>query len=98
MANEAKFTGRFVMPITLSEGQAMELSVTLAPVAIEPATLWGTVVDAETGSPISGATIELVGTPWVDTSSYIGSFRIEGIEPGTYTVRISHPDYETKTY
>lgn len=63
-----------------------------------PATLYGVVTDAQTGNPVNGAVIELVGTSWSDTSDYSGGFRITGIEPGTYTVRVSHPDYEEKFY
>ena len=84
------------MAITLAPGEIRELSVQMQPIYVppEPATLYGVVTDASTGFGIGGATVALVGYKSTTTSSN-GAYQISDIEPGTYTVRFSHPDYET---
>ena len=83
------------MAITLAPGEIRELSVQMQPLYVEPepATLHGVVRDAETGYGIGGATVALVGYKSTTTLSN-GSYQISNIDPGTYTVRFSHPDYE----
>lgn len=83
------------MPITLIEGESRRLDTQLTPLPPQPATLWGSVIDAETGSGISGATVTLVGAGLADVTDSSGSFEITNTPPGTYSVRVSHPDYET---
>ena len=82
------------MPITLPEGQEVELTVTLNPVVPRLATLHGKITDTNTREPIEGVLIE-VGNVASGYSDTIGNFRITDILPGTYTVTISKEGYET---
>ena len=84
------------MSITLSEGETKRLDVGLTPLPPEPATLYGKVTDADTGSGVSGATVSITGPggSYSDTTDYGGNYRIEGIVPGTYSGLVIHPDYE----
>jgi len=86
------------MSITLSEGQTKKLDISLTPVYVppEPATLYGTVTEAGSGYAISGALVEVVGTGLSDYTISNGSYQITNIPAGTYTIRFSHPDYDTK--
>jgi len=86
------------MSVTLAEGQEKRLDIGLTPIPEEPATLWGVVSDAQTGARVNGAKIEVIGTGLSDLSDSAGNFRIEGIQPGTYSVKVSHPDYYDRTY
>ena len=53
------------------------------------ATLYGTVTDAETGAFIGGILVNCDG--YIDTTAPDGSYRIEDIPPGIYTVVFSDP-------
>lgn len=84
------------MSIELTGGETKRLDIQLTPIYAppQPATLDGYITDEETDAGIAGASVELVNyvSATTDASGY---FRIESIEPGIYTVRISHPDYAT---
>lgn len=84
------------MPIQLKEGETRRLDAQLTPVYVppQPAALEGYITNGETSGGIAGATVELVGYTSAATDA-AGYFRIEGIEPGEYLIRISHPSYET---
>lgn len=84
------------MPITLSPGEQKSLDVPLTPLPIEAARLYGFVHEAVIYTPIVGATVTLVGNAtYQGTTGTDGYYDIPNIEPGTYTVEVSHPDYET---
>ena len=85
------------MTVQFSEGEVKELNVSLQPIPVEPAQLIGQVVDADTGTPIAGVLVEIVGLVSTTTASD-GSYSIINIPPGSYTIRFSHPDYETIEY
>jgi protocatechuate 3,4-dioxygenase beta subunit len=85
------------MAIQFSEGETKELNVTLEPFPPVPASLIGQVIDAETSAPITGVLVEIVGLGSTTTAAD-GSYSIPDIPPGSYTVRFSHPDYETVEY
>ncbi len=57
--------------------------------------LHGTLTHAESGEPIIGATIQLLGTNFGRISDAKGRFVILNISPGIYTVRISFIGFET---
>jgi len=85
------------MTVQFSEGETKELNVILQPIPIVPASLVGQVVDADTSLPIVGVLVEIIGL--ASTSTAIdGTYSIINIPPGTYTIRFSHPDYETVEY
>jgi outer membrane receptor protein involved in Fe transport len=61
-------------------------------------TLSGAVRDANSGKPVIGANVSLVGAPHGAMTDLDGRFEIAGIEPGTYDVRVFYLGYETRTY
>ncbi len=81
--------------ITLSAGGSAVADFELVPT---PATLMGTVLDAVTTNPISGATVQVFsGTTQVastDTDG-TGNYTIAMLAPGNYTVRCSAQFYQT---
>ena len=55
----------------------------------------GTITDKETGQPIPGTSVLVIGTVFGAATDPGGYFRINRLQPGTYTLRISHIDYNT---
>lgn len=85
------------MPVEFLPGEGKELNVALQPLPVAPASLIGQVTDDTTGQPIPGVLVELLGlTSTITTPG--GTYSIINIPPGTYTLRFSHPDYETVEY
>ena len=82
------------MPIILSAGELRRLDASMSPVPPELASLYGDVVDADTGYPVAGVLVEVRGTPLTAYTLSDGSYEIPGIFPGTYTIRFTHVDYE----
>jgi iron complex outermembrane receptor protein len=62
--------------------------------AQQPATLTGSVEDTN-GAPLPGANIVLLGSDYGTAAGADGSYSITGIEPGTYSVRVTFIGYET---
>ena len=85
------------MPIEFLPGESKELNVGLQPLPVEPASVFGQVTDSTTGLPIPGVLVELLGLTSTTTGPQ-GTYSITNITPGSYTVRFSHPDYETIEY
>ncbi len=59
----------------------------------------GTVLDANTGQPVSGATVQLEGQDNSVTTDSDGSFQIENASAGTYTITVTadgYQDYENQ--
>ncbi len=61
--------------------------------AAETGRIKGTVTDRETGQPVAGATVLLVGTPHGATAGPDGTYGITGISPGVYTLSCRHRQY-----
>ena len=76
------------MPLQPVE-ETVQIGVSVTPPA--KATVEGYVTDADTGEAIAGATVSLDGLT-AETDSN-GFYRITDVEPGSYTVTASHPDY-----
>jgi iron complex outermembrane receptor protein len=55
----------------------------------------GTVIDAETGNPLSGAHIFTEGEKYKAISDYSGSFKISNLPEGNHFLRITYIGYET---
>lgn len=57
--------------------------------------LAGTVLDADSGEPLVGANVEIVGTLLGASTDADGSFIVLNVPPGNITLRISYLSYET---
>jgi len=85
------------MPITLSAGEERQLNVSLTETVIPNASLFGYVTDAQTGSPIVGALVQLSGSYAATTNSQ-GYYQILNIVPGTYSGQVTAAGYEPYTF
>ena len=63
--------------------------------AVQPGSISGTVSDAVTKLPLSGASLKLVGTSFYAKSDAAGRFTFNGVPAGTYSVMATHPGHET---
>ncbi len=59
-------------------------------------TIKGTIVNFKNRMPIAGVTVQLMDTKFGAYSKKDGSFRIENVPPGRYTMKCSAVGYETK--
>ncbi|RKX26669.1 MAG: hypothetical protein DRP45_02935 [Candidatus Zixiibacteriota bacterium] len=71
------------------------LAFTVATTATKTGQIKGKIVSEETGKPIIGASVLVVGTTMGAQTDMDGRFAILRIEPGTYTLRVSHIEYST---
>ncbi len=55
----------------------------------------GTIRDQETGEPVVGASVLVVGTQRGAMTDFNGRYEITGLQPGTYAVRVSNIEYNT---
>jgi len=55
----------------------------------------GKLTDEETGEAVIGASVQIVGTSMGAMTDFDGNYIIRQLEPGSYTVKISHLDYAT---
>jgi outer membrane receptor protein involved in Fe transport len=55
----------------------------------------GQITDKETGEPVLGASVLIIGTSFGAQTDFEGRYAILRVEPGTYDLRISHLDYTT---
>ncbi len=55
----------------------------------------GTLTDIKTGEPVYGASVVVVGTSIGALSDFDGKYLIKRLEPGAYTLKISHLEYNT---
>lgn len=73
-------------------------------VCLMPASLFGqgalrgTVTDSVSHEPLIGANVFLRGTALGGVTDREGKFRVQGITPGTYTVRVSYIGYVTREF
>ena len=65
--------------------------------ALAQGTLTGTVTDAGTGEALPGANVVLEGQPYGGATDLTGKYTIEGVPPGSYTVKASVIGYEVLT-
>ncbi|GAB4405763.1 MAG: hypothetical protein OHK0039_07070 [Bacteroidia bacterium] len=61
-------------------------------------TLTGRVFDAESGIPLAGATVFVIGTYLGTYTGSDGSFALRNIKPGDYAVKFSYIGYAEKIY
>ncbi len=53
----------------------------------------GVITNAESGEPVVGASVLVVGTKFGAMTDFDGRYEIKHLEPGTYRLKISHLDY-----
>jgi len=80
--------------------QTAVLLVVLATLAIGapvPASMSieGSVKDAQTGDPLPGANVVLVGTAFGSSADINGNYTIRGVPPGSYTIRVTYVGYKS---
>jgi large repetitive protein len=79
-----------VKPVSVIKGSATALNFSMVPLA----TITGTIRDNLLGYAVKGAMVTLKENPAVSaTSSSDGSYILNDIAPGTYTLSVSHPCY-----
>ena len=59
--------------------------------------LKGKVTDQQTGEPLIGANVLMIGTSFGAATNINGEYTIGNLEPGSYEVRFSYIGYQTKT-
>ena len=59
------------------------------------ATLRGTVADSLSGQPLVGVSVGLQGRPGGTATDALGNFRLAGLAPGTYLVRVGALGYRS---
>lgn len=64
----------------------------------KPATLQGTITDAQSGEVLIGAAVQLVGTYKGAATDIDGKFLINGIKAGDYTIKVQYVGYKTLQY
>ena len=57
----------------------------------------GTIVDGETGDPLFSASVLVVETSSGAVADFDGNYLIKGLQPGTYTLRVSYISFATQT-
>ncbi|MDJ0364137.1 TonB-dependent receptor [Hymenobacter sp. H14-R3] len=73
------------------------LLLALGAQAQRPAALRGTVADSLSGQPLAGVSVGLVGQPGGTATDALGQFRLTGVAPGTYQVRLGALGYRLTT-
>jgi hypothetical protein len=76
-----------------------DASAATAQDAVAPGTgrIVGSVIDGITRTPLYGASVAVFGTRQGAATAADGSYRIEGLAPGTYRLQFSFIGYETET-
>ena len=59
-------------------------------------TVAGTIIDIETGAPLPGANVFIVGTSLGSSSDLDGIYSIMHLLPGLYTFRVTYIGYENQ--
>jgi TonB-dependent receptor len=62
----------------------------------QQATLRGKITDAETGEELIGATVMIVGTTHGAAADLDGSYSLNGIEAGSYSIKCQYISYESQ--
>lgn len=69
----------------------------LASLAQETGQISGSIIDAENGETIIGASVGITGTTKGAATDLDGVFTIRNLEPGVYSVTVSYISYQTQT-
>jgi hypothetical protein len=60
--------------------------------------LYGTVISRDSLLPVAGARIEVIGSRKADSTNADGRFNMPEIKPGSYLVRVKHPQFESRNF
>ncbi|MCK4573895.1 MAG: carboxypeptidase-like regulatory domain-containing protein, partial [candidate division Zixibacteria bacterium] len=71
------------------------IMVTMIIQAKSPGKITGTITDAESGDPIVGASVLLIGTSHGALTDMDGKFVITNVTQGTYTIKVTHLEFGT---
>lgn len=69
----------------------------LVALAQEKGQISGTIVDAENGETIIGASVGITGTTKGDATDLDGNFTIRNLDSGLYSITVSYISYQTQT-
>ncbi|MGH7454578.1 MAG: carboxypeptidase-like regulatory domain-containing protein, partial [bacterium] len=64
--------------------------------AAPPGDVAGVIKDGQTGDPLPGANVYIVGTAIGAATDLSGRYSLKAVPPGTYTLRVTYIGYETK--
>lgn len=82
---------KFLIPLVV-----LTLIIVMGPMNLYAAAVGqikGTITDKETGEGVIGASVMVMGTTFGAMTDFEGKYTIRRLEPGKYSVKISHLDY-----
>jgi hypothetical protein len=91
------YTPKSLPAVLVSVGSDTDVQVVGLSKAINTVTVTGKVTDLNTGQPIPGATITVLGAGQSVATDSTGSYRIDGLTPGTATLRFGAVGYTSET-
>jgi TonB-linked SusC/RagA family outer membrane protein len=83
--------------LSLAASIAIAMVIAAAPAGAQALAISGRVIDAASHAPIARAQVQIVGTTRGVTTAEDGRFRIAGLQPGTYQVRVLRIGYSAVT-
>ncbi|MEN8695684.1 MAG: carboxypeptidase regulatory-like domain-containing protein, partial [Bacteroidia bacterium] len=78
-------------------GSIVAICISLSSLA-QLGTLQGVLTAEENGEKLVGAYVRIVGTYGAAISEIDGSYKIENIKPGTYSIKVAFMGYQDKVY
>ena len=85
LVSELPWTDRFEVEVVVPEARVVGVDLGLSAMGTAPGRIVGRVLDAETGRPIEGVTVEVGGASTVSDEE--GRFMVADVEPGTVSIR-----------
>ena len=85
------------MTLSLVASTAIAMALTAAQAGAQTAAVTGRVLDAVSKTPVPLAQVQIVGTTRGTTTGDDGTFRIAGLPPAQYTVRVLRIGYQAST-
>ncbi|HBX51132.1 MAG: hypothetical protein A2275_05310 [Bacteroidetes bacterium RIFOXYA12_FULL_35_11] len=62
--------------------------------AVKQTTMHGTITDKSTGETLAGVAVSIPGLNKTVYTDFYGNFKVEGIVPGNYQVKVSYISYK----
>lgn len=95
--NRLGYTPRSLAAVLVTAGAATQLPAMALTKAATSVTLSGAVTDVSTGQPLAGASVAVLGVNLSATTNGAGTYRIDGLPIGLYTLRFSAVGYASET-